>query len=252
LPAQAAPKDWLKPATQTITRDPSGIGIIESAIKAMNPHSLPPITDTYLQFSVSQWAGQPASGTCLEASVGYLSQFQSLSINGDPAEHVLIEGGSRLKSSADGSASTVSDERAFERIPLFPPLLLQEALSNSTAEILSLPADPERPTQTAVRITIHGPTWTPSLRDLYSASFDVFFDTSTYLPKSIAGNMHTDGHLRHTVPHEVVYDDYQNVASLYIPSSVKERLAGKTTIELALIHAKFNQGLTSENMVLLP
>lgn len=246
--SQAPPEDWLKPYKTQVTRDVAGLATIQKSLAVMNPPSLPGITDASLEFNVSEWEGKSATGTCQETLIGMFSQSRSVVIDGSVVDHTVLKGGVRSSQLADGGATSVNDRRAFEAIPLLPPVLLQEVLINPLDEIQSLPDDSNAPNQTIVRVTVRPATWNPKTRDLESASFDLYFDNGTQLLNKVLGVIHADGNPRHSILHEVVYSQYQAIQSLMLPQSIEERLIGKSMNIFSVKSIAINQGLSLSSL----
>jgi hypothetical protein len=241
--AQAPPENWLTPLHKlAVKRDPGAIALIEASLSVMNPLGKPPITDLALNGDVTQWFGKDASGEFEESAIGLSTELISIRVDGTIAyESFRTAGKANHQASKDIPLSLVN-RRPIEQIPHLPQPLLQEVLRNDLDDVELIAEDPEDSTISCVRVVLRPTDWQPYMRDLKSASFDLYISKQTHLLSKVRGLNHFDGTPHHVMPSELLFTDYRVEQGYLVPHSFEERYLGKSMNRFSARSIALNQG----------
>jgi hypothetical protein len=241
--AQAPPENWLTPPHKlAVTRDPGAIALIEASLTAMNPLGKPPITDLALTGDVTRWFGKDASGEFEESAIGMGTELISIRVNGAIAYESFRTAGKENHQASKDMPASIVNRRPIEQIPHLPQPLLQELLRNDLDDIELIADDPEDSTVSRVRVILRPTDWQPYMRDLKSASLDLYISKQTHLPSKVRGLNHFDGTPHHVMPSELLFTDYRVEQGYLVPHSFEERYVGKSMHRFSARSIVLNQG----------
>jgi len=239
--AQVSPENWLTPLHKlTVKRDPGAIALVEGSLRAMNPLGLPPITDLTLTGDVTRWFGKDASGEFEESAIGM--QLISIRVNGAIVYESSQTAGKENHQASKDLPPSIVNRRPIEHLPHLPQPLLQELLGNDLDDIELIADDPEDSTVSRVRVILRPRDWQPYMRDLKSASFDLYISKQTHLPSKVRGLNHFDGTPHHVMPSELLFTDYRVEQGYLVPHSFEERYVGKSMHGFSARSIVLNQG----------
>jgi hypothetical protein len=241
--AQAPPENWLTPLHKlTVTRDPGAMALIQGSLRAMNPLGLPPITDLTLTGDVTRWFGKDASGQFEESAIGMGTQLISIRVNGAIVYESFQTAGKESQQASNDIPPSIVNRRPIEHLPHLPQPLLQELLRNDLDDIELMADDPDDSTVSRIRVIVRPTDWQPYMRDLKSASFDLYISKQTHLPKKILGLNHFDATPHHVMPSELLLTDYRVEQGYLVPHSFEERYVGKSMHCFSARSIVLNQG----------
>jgi hypothetical protein len=247
--AQAPPDNWLAPLPKsTVTRDPGAIALIEGSLRAMNPLGQPPIVDLTLTGDVTRWFGKDAGGDFSESAIGMGTESISVRVDGQIAYKSFRTAGKETHQASNDLPAAIVNRRPIEQLPHLPQPLLQDLVRNDRDDIELIADDPEDSTVSRIRVILRPADWQPYMRDLKSASFDLYISKDTHLPKKFLGLNHFDATPHHVMPSELLFTDYRTEQGYLVPHSFEERYVGKSTHCFSARSIVLNQGLSPSSL----
>ena len=75
------------------------------------------------------------------------------------------------------------------------------------------------------------------------STVDLYLDSVTKLPVSLAYFIHPGGDARRDIPIEVRFSDYRDVAGIKAPFHIEKLMNGSTILEISITSAAFNTGV---------
>lgn len=249
VPASEPPvENWLTPPTTTVTREAAAIALIEASLQAMNPRGLPPITDLTLICGITRWFGSDGTGTFSESAIGMGTESISARVDGAIVYKSFRTAGKESHQASEGMPPSIVNRRPIEQLPHLPQPLLQELLRNDFDDVELIGDDPEDSTVSRIRVILRPRDWRPYMRNLKSASLDIFISKDTHLPKKILSRNHFDSTPRHVMPSELLFTDFRAEQGYLVPHSFEERYVGKSMHCFSARSIVLNQGLSPSSL----
>jgi len=79
------------------------------------------------------------------------------------------------------------------------------------------------------------------------STMDFYLDSTTLLPSAILYNVHPDKDATANIPVEIDFSNYQAINGIVVPMRIQKYMQGTLTIDLTVISAVFNSGVSLSN-----
>lgn len=235
---------------QTPAGNAQAIKLLELARAALNPGT--PATDISLSGSVHYIVGSDdESGTAVLKAVSGASRID-LSLPSGPRSEIAdvyanatTSSPSGTWSGPDGVAHAISVHNLLtDPVWFFPVFPIAHGLSGYVATYIG---EESRDGHTVEHITISQSANFPTSNGVptitHLSQMDLFLDSTTFLPTSIAFNIHPDDNALLDIPVEVHFSDYRTANGAQVPYHVQKFLNNTLYLDLQFEAAALNTGL---------
>jgi hypothetical protein len=153
---------------------------------------------------------------------------------------------------ATGTISAASQSNCWVDAAWFFPALSSLAQTANTNFIFSYVGREQHNGLTVLHLEVKQlvPGDTAGLNVSRFSVMDVYIDPTSFLPTSIAYNLHADLDSATNVPAEIRFADYRLVNGVEVPFHVQKLLNGSLLMDVVLTNAKTNTGLTDAQFIL--
>lgn len=79
------------------------------------------------------------------------------------------------------------------------------------------------------------------------SAMDIYLDQASHLPVAVAFSVHPDDNFRRSVPVQIQFSGYRQLAGIQVPTRIQKFLQGALTLDLAVRSAVTNSGISDSD-----
>ncbi len=252
-PAQDQQAESTTTSATTLLRDPQGLTIIQSAVKALAGPT--DITDVTLQASAHYTAGSDEQmGTATLIARGNMESRVLLNLSGGQRLEIRNDFAGAW-SGVDGTLYATASQNCFTGASwFFPALTLQAALADTQSVVLYLGTDESKGKPLlhlkVARILPGQPASVSAADTLRMTGIDFYLDPQSFLPLVLAFNTHPDDNAGVDIPVEIQFGDFRDTNGALVPFRIQKYVQGTPTLDLTVTSVSLNSGVADTTFAL--
>lgn len=235
--------------TATASRDPQSVALLQRSLAALVGTNT--VKDVTLSGSVQRIAGSDdETGTAtLKATSSKQGRVDLIVPSGQRSDVIDLSNGSLSGSwcDPDGAWHSMVDHNLFtDPTWFFPTFLIARALSTTTYEVTAADAETKDGISVEHFAVFEQANQFDTTKLTESLSrIDIYLNSSTMVPVSIAFNIHADSNVLVNIPTVIKFSNFQNTQGIAVPYHIQKYINNGLALDVTVTGVQVNSGISA-------